>query len=213
MPPSVIALYVVAALIVVFGGFAFEHYIWIRPLEAREKARVEELVREKLIEAERLKEVAQQGIEAARKQALLETKEAELQLRAEMENEQREKRAEIQRLERRLAQREESLERRVESLEGRERQLQDRDAILASAKSEADSLLQQQREKLRQLAGLSRDEARALFLKTVEDDSRHDAAKLMRDIEDAARREGERKARQIVTDIIQRCSVDQTSET
>ena len=71
MSPSVIAL-IVAAVIVVIGGFTFEHFIWIRPLEAREKARVAELVREKMIEAERLKEVAQQGIEAARKQALLE---------------------------------------------------------------------------------------------------------------------------------------------
>ena len=98
-----------------------------------------------------------------------------------MENEHREKRAEIQRLERRLAQKEETLERRVELMEGRERQLSERDASISAAKREADELLQQQRNKLQELAGLSREEARALFLKTVEDESRHEAAKLMRE--------------------------------
>ncbi|HLJ54961.1 MAG TPA: Rnase Y domain-containing protein, partial [Chthonomonadaceae bacterium] len=213
MSPLVVAIYAVAALVVVFGGFAFEHFVLIRPLEAREKARVEELVRERLVEADRMKEAAQQSIESARKQAQLETKEAELQLRSEVENEHREKRAEIQRLERRLAQKEETLERRVDLLESRESQLHERDAAVAAARQEADALLQQQRDVLQRLAGLSREEARALFLKTVEDESRHDAAKLMREIEDAARRDGERRARRIVSDVIQRCSVDQTSET
>ena len=214
MSPLVVAiLCAVAAIVVVMVGLAFGHFVLIRPLEAREKARVDELVRGRMIEAERLEEAAQQGIESARKHAMLETKEAELHLRSEMENEHREKRAEIQRLERRLTQKEETLERRVELMEGRERQLQERDTALSGAKQEADSLLVQQRDRLQQLAGLSRDEARALFLKTVEDDSRHEAAKLMRDIEESARRDGERKARQIVTDVIQRCSVDQTSET
>ena len=214
MSPLVAALlYVTAAIVIVIGGFAFEHFILIRPLEAREKTRVDELVRERTAEADRLKEAAQQAIESARKQALLETKEAELQLRSEMENEHREKRAEIQRLERRLAQKEETLERRLETMEGRERQLQDRDAAVTLAKQEADSLLAVQNDRLQQLAGLSREEAKGLFLKSVEDDSRHEAAKLMREIEETARRDGERKARKIVTDIIQRCSVDQTSET
>jgi len=210
MSPLVIA---VVALITVVVGFCVGFFILIRPLEARERARVDELVREKMIEADRLREVAQQSVETARKQALLETKEAELHLRSEMENEHREKRAEIQRLERRLAQKEETLERRVESMEARERQLQERDTAIAGAKLEAESLLAQQRAKLQTLAGLTREEARSLFLKNVEDESRHEAAKLMREIEDGARRDGERKARQIVTDIVQRCSVDQTSET
>jgi ribonuclease Y len=164
MPPLVIATYVVTALITVAVGFGIGFFILIRPLEARERARVDELVREKMLEAERLREVAQQSVETARKQALLETKEAEPHLRSEMENEHREKRAEIQRLERRLAQKEETLERRVETMEARERQLQDRDSALAAAKLEADSLLAQQRTKLQTLAGITREEARGLFL-------------------------------------------------
>ena len=131
-----------------------------------------------------------------------------------MENENREKRAEIQRLERRLAQKEENLDRRADSLEGAgTSDTGARSADRSVCGRRWRRLLAKQRQELQRLAGLSQEEARALFLKNIEDDSRHDAAKLMRDIEETARRDGERSARQIVTDIIQRVRVDQTSET
>jgi ribonuclease Y len=66
---------------------------------------------------------------------------------------------------------------------------------------------------LERLAGLSGEEARAQVLKAVEDESRHEAARLIRDIEERAKEEGERRARNIVTLAIQRCAVEQTSET
>lgn len=214
MSPLVIAVfYGLSFILVAAGAVALEHHFFIRPLEARERARIQELVQVQAAEAQRIKEDALKELEASRRQALLEAKEDALQFRTEVENENREKRAEIQRLERRLAQKEENLERRVEGLEAKERQLQERELDIASSRQEIDALLAQQKEALQRLAGMSTEEARALFLKTVEDDSRHEAAKLMRDIENVARKEGERKARQIVTDIIQRCSVDQTSET
>src|SRR5579871_295940 len=176
------------------------NYVLIRPMEAREKARVEQVVQAQIAEAHRIKEDAHKDLESSKRQALLEAKEDALQLRTEVENENREKRAEIQRLERRLAQKEENLERRAEGLETKERQLQERDAELTSGKHELETLMNRQRQELQRVAGLSTEEARTLFLKTVEDDSRHEAAKLMRDIDDTARRNGERKARQIVTD-------------
>lgn len=211
--PSVNAFYVLYTVFAVLVGFAFEHFILIRPLEKREKARVEELIGAKTADAERLKGEAQREIEATQRQARIESKESALQLRSEIDIENREKRAEIQRLERRLAQKEESMDRRTETLETRERQVQEREAANAILRQDAESLIERQRQELQRLAGLSTEDAKALFLKIVEDESRHDAARLMRDIEDAAKRDGERRARQIVTDVIQRCSVDQTSET
>ncbi|MCW3096971.1 MAG: metal dependent phosphohydrolase, partial [Chthonomonadaceae bacterium] len=136
-----------------------------------------------------------------------------LQLRAEVENENREKRAEIQRLERRLSQKEENLDRRTDAQEEKERELRTRELHLQASRAEVEAHQIQHKQELQRLAGLSREEARQLFLKNVEEESRHDAAKLMREIESTAKRDGERKARQIVTDIIQRCSVDQVSET
>jgi len=189
------------------------YYILVRPLAARETARVQELVQVQIAEAQRIKEDALKELNASRRQAILEAKEDALQFRTEVENENREKRAEIQRLERRLAQKEENLDRREEGLAGKDHQLDLREVDINRSKQDLEILLAQRKEELQRLAGMSTDEARTLFLKAVEDDSRHEAARLMRDIENSARKEGERKARQIVTDVIQRCSVDQTSET
>jgi ribonuclease Y len=205
--------YVLEFILVAVVTMALAQHYLIRPIEARERARVQELIQSQQTEAQRLKEDALKEVESSKRQALLEAKEDAIQLRTEVEKENREKRADIQRLERRLAQREESLERRSENLENKERHIQEREAEVVAAKQEVESLLVQQRQGLQRMAGMSAEEARTLFMKAVEDDSRHEAAKLIRDIEDTARRDGERRARQIVTDIIQRCSVDQTSET
>ncbi len=213
MSPLVIAVCCVAVILVVTLTVASGYYFLVRPLAARESARVQDLVQVQIAEAQRIKEDALKELDASRRQAVLEAKEDALEFRTEVENENREKRAEIQRLERRLAQKEENLDRREEGLEAKDQQLELRESDINKHKQELEILVTRRRDELQRLAGMSTDEARTLFLKTVEDDSRHEAAKLMRDIENAARKDGERKARQIVTDVIQRCSVDQTSET
>ncbi len=214
MPYNVVIAYLVLALLLsALVGWAFEHFVLIRPWESRLKLREQDLEKAQIVEASRLKEDAQKELEASRRQALLEAKEEALQLRAEVENENREKRAEIQRLERRLSQKEENLDRRTDGQEEKERELRTREATLQANRAEVEAHQLQHKQELQRLAGLSREEARQLFLKNVEEESRHDAAKLMREIEASAKRDGERKARQIVTDIIQRCSVDQVSET
>jgi ribonuclease Y len=205
--------YVIEFLLIAVVATAAARYLLIRPMETRERARVEEMVQARLQEVERVKQEAKNELEASRRQALLEAREEALQLRAEVENENREKRAEIQGEGRRLAQKEEALDRRAESLENKEQELRRREVDLDKERQELDQLLARQKQELQRLSGLTPDEARALFLKTIEEESRHDAARLMRDIEEAARREGERRARHILTDIIQRCAVDQTSET
>jgi ribonuclease Y len=208
-----IAYLVLALLLSVLVGWAFEHFVLIRPFEARLKLREQELEQAQIAETSRLKEDAQRELEASRRQALLEAKEEALQLRAEVEHENREKRAEIQRLERRLSQKEENLDRRGDAQEEKERELRGRETSLQAVRAEVEAHQQHHKQELQRLAGLSQEEARHLFLKSVEEESRQDAAKLMREIEAAAKRDGERKARRIVTDIIQRCSTDQVSET
>jgi ribonuclease Y len=175
--------------------------------------RYEQLAQEKIAECKRVQEEAERQAEARRKEALVEAKDEAYRLRAEMERENREKRAETQRLERRLAQREEGLERRVEAVEKKERSLQQREAELQKAQSRVEDLAAQQQAELRRISGLSPEEARSIFLRNIEEQYRHEAAKLVRDIEEEARTDGERRARQIVTQAIQRCAVDQTSET
>lgn len=175
--------------------------------------RIETEAQQKIAEAEKIQEEARKQAEAHKREALIEAKDEAYRLRAEIERENREKRAEVQRLERRLAQKEEALERRLESVDKKERSLQHHEAELSERDRETASVLDQQRAELQRISGMSAEEARGLFLKSIEDESRRDAAKLIRDIEDEARRDGERRARNVITQAIQRCAVDQTSET
>lgn len=176
-------------------------------------AQIEELSKQKLAEADKIREEAQKQADSQKREALLEAKDEAYRLRAEIDTENREKRAEVQRLERRLAQKEEALERRVETVDQKERSLQHREAELADKDRDLTTMVEHQRGELQRISGMSVEEARGLFLKTIEDESRRDAAKLIRDIEEEAKRDGERKARNIITLSIQRCAVDQTSET
>ncbi len=210
--PNIANILIAVVLAIVFtlsAGYVF----LVRPLKARESERFQELAQGQAADTQRHKEDTLRELDNLKRQAVLDAKEEALKLRTEVENENREKRTEIQRLERRLDQKEENLGRREESLEARDRHIQERDAELTKIKQELDCLLTKRITELQKIAGMTREEATSVFLKTIEDESRHEAAKLVRDIEDAARKDGERKARQIVTDVIQRCSVDQTSET
>ena len=91
--------------------------------------------------------------------------------------------------------------------------LADREVEAERLRVELVNLVSRQRTELERIAGLPADEARTLVLKAVEEESRHEAARLTRDIEEKAKEEGNRRARNIITMAIQRCAVEQTSET
>ncbi|NLI00539.1 MAG: ribonuclease Y [Chthonomonadales bacterium] len=156
---------------------------------------------------------AEKQVEALKREALLEAKDEAYRLKAEIENENKERRAELQRLERRLAQKEETLDRRSDAADRRERALQQQEAQVEQAQREAAQLLDKSKAELHRIAALTADQARAMVLQAAEDSCRRDVAKLVRDIEEEAKREAERRARYHVTQAIQRCAVDQTSET
>ncbi len=175
--------------------------------------RLAEQARTKALEADKIKEESHKQAESHKREALIEAKDEAYRIRAEIERENREKRAELQRLERRLAQKEEALERRLESADKKERSLQHREAEADEQNVRLNEALQLQRTELQRISGLSVEEARGLFLGKIEQESRQDAARLIKEIEEEARRDGERKARSVITLAIQRCAVDQTSET
>lgn len=159
------------------------------------------------------KELLQKEIEAKRKEVLLEAKEEAYRIRAEIERENREKRAEIQRLERRLTQKEETLDRRLENLDRKERAVAQKEGEAQQMLEEAASLVKQQRSELEKTAQLSVDEARRLLLAQLDREMERETAKLIRQAEEQAKEEAERKARDIITLAIQRCAVDQAAET
>lgn len=207
MNPIIDGIVIVIAFACIVGAvFSYIQF------QAKSKS-IEQLAQQRITEADRIKQDAETLAETRKREALIEAKDEAYRLRADIERENREKRAEIQRLERRLAQKEEALERRLDSIDKKERSLQHREADIEKKAEEVEGLTAQQRAELERISSITAEEARALFLKAIEEESRHEAAKLIRSIEEEAKREGERRARNIITGAIQRCAVDQTSET
>jgi len=168
--------------------------------------------RRRLAQAQRELERAQGELEAKRKEALLEAREEAHRLRKEVERENRERRQELQRTERRLSQRDESLERRGEALEKRERAVEGREGELARLREAAEKERQRWREELERAAGLGAEEARRIVLEEAQKEARHEAAMLLEQIEEETKREGDRRAREIISLAIQRCAVEQVAE-
>ncbi|MCL6453415.1 MAG: ribonuclease Y [Alicyclobacillus sp.] len=179
------------------------------------------LVRKKIAEAKigsaeakalEIIESAHRDIEAKQKEALLEAKDEAHRIRLDAEREGRERRAELQKLERRVLQKEESLDRKLEALDRRSEGLREKERALAEREAEIERLYAQQVEELERISGLTQESARALILEAVERESRHEAALLMKEIEQQARADAEKKARDIVATAIQRCAADHASE-
>ncbi|MFB5191499.1 ribonuclease Y [Alicyclobacillus fastidiosus] len=157
-------------------------------------------------------ENAQRDVDARRKEAILEAKEETHRIRQEAEKELRERRNEIQRLERRILQKEESLDRKLEAQEQKAEDLRKQEANLESLRDEIESLRLEQVRELERVSGLTRESARELILNQVERETRHDAAVMVKQIEQEAKREAERRARDIIAMAVQRCAADHASE-
>lgn len=162
--------------------------------------------------AERILQDAADKAEQARKGLMTETKEEIFRLRQEVDKETKERRNELQRTERKLEQKEENLDKKLDNVSKREEDLRQRQEDL---KAKLDKLSQRERElltKLEEIAQLSRDEAKQLLLSEVETEANHLIGLRLKEMEEKAKREADRKAQEIVAVAIQRCSVDFTSE-
>ncbi|MDI6689013.1 MAG: ribonuclease Y [Actinomycetota bacterium] len=191
----------IAILIGLLVGFLIRKYVGEAKIVSAEEA------------AKRILSEAQKEAERMRREALVEAKDEIHAMRTEVERENREQRAEFQRLEKRLAQKEEILDNRAIALDKREKALVARENELAKLESELKSIYAEQKHMLERLAGMSADEAKELLLKRIREEARHDAAKIIHDIESKAREEAEKRARNIISLAIQRCAADHVAET
>jgi ribonuclease Y len=164
-------------------------------------------------EARSLLDEAHKDAEAKKREILVEAKDEVHRLRGETEKELRERRQETQRQERRIQQKEEALDRKVEGLERREEALNRREKDLERGHASLVEIRARQIAELERVSGLSTEEARRLILAQVEEESKLEAALLIRDMESAAREEAERRGRDIVSLAIQRCAADHVAET
>src|SRR2546427_9773108 len=146
------------------------------------------------------------------KEKLLEAKEEAVKIRTAAEQEAREYRAQSQQIEKRLLQKEENLDRKGEDLNRRERDLSNQQKALDDIKSQLEESVRQQERELQRIANMTRQEAQGILMAQVEQDLRNEVARKVREAELSARDESERRAREVVTESIQRIAADQTAE-
>ena len=163
--------------------------------------------------ANRMIKEAEETIEAKKKESLMEAKDEIHRLRSDMERENKERRNDLQRQERRLVQKEENLDRKIDAFEKKEENLTVKESKLNAAQEKVDALYQRQLQELERLSGLSSEDAKQELLAAVRDDVQHDTAVMIKEMEQRAKEEADKKARDIIALAIQRCAADQVAET
>ena len=165
---------------------------------------------------EKSREIIDEALKTAetkKREALLEAKEESLKTKNELEKETRERRAELQRYERRVLSKEENLDKKSETMEKREAGLAAREEALNKRNSEVESLYEKGIQELEKISGLTSEQAKEYLLKSVEDEVKHDTAKLIKELENKAKEEADKKAKEYVVTAIQRCAADHVAET
>lgn len=163
--------------------------------------------------AHKIVEDAAKEAEARKKEIMLEAKEDSIRTKNELEKEVRDRRNELQRNERRLFQKEETLDRKTEALERKDEQMAKKLEGLEKQKEEAKALHEKQLHELERISGLTTEEAKNYILAMVENDVKHEATLMIKETENKAKLEADRRSREIVANAIQRCAVDHVAET
>ena len=200
-PIAVIVIMIIEAIIIWNQARSYERKQYDSKVgSAEEKSR--EIIDEALKTAETKK-----------REALLEAKEESLKTKNELEKETKERRAELQRYEKRVLSKEENVEKKADALEKKEADLVRRENVLSKRTAEVEAQYEQGIQELERISGLTSEQAKEYLLKSVEEDVKHDTAKLIKELENKAKEEAEKKARDLVVTAIQRCAADHVAET
>ena len=172
------------------------------------------------LDAEKIVEEAKRQGETRLREADVAAKEKLLQARTEFESVSRKRRSELESLERRLTQKEDNLDKKGEELARREKDLNQTDRSLSSREKslekkegELDRMIDEERVKLEQIAGLTAQQARDELIRVLEDEARIEAAHIVKRLEDEARETANKQAQRIIGMAVQRAASDYVSET
>jgi len=164
-------------------------------------------------EIERTTADASRAAEAIRREAQVEAREAALTLRAEAEAELQDRRAETIKAEERVTAKEQDLDRRLGDAGRHEQALADRETHVKELQAELKEAKDEQLRKLEQIAGLTAGDARKQILEETEEKIRHEMGRLVRVAEEEAQAEAKRRARNLVSDALQRVAASHAAET
>ena len=151
--------------------------------------------------------------ETKKREALLEVKEESLRTKNELEKETKERRNELQKYERRVLSKEESVDKKADAVEKREAECTAKVAELQKREKKVEELEQKGVQELERISGLTSDQAKDELLRSVEDDVKVDVARLYKELENRAKDEADKKAKEYVVNAIQKCAVDHVAET
>ncbi|MBR4530487.1 MAG: ribonuclease Y [Lachnospiraceae bacterium] len=197
----------VSALIAVFATSAYQKKnadTKIGDAEGRARKIIDDAL-------ESAKEIKRES-EEKKRESLLEVKEESLKAKNELEKEMRERRAEVQRSERRIQQKEENIDKRADTLERKEQSLNDREKALDKKNEELSRLNEQRQKELERITGLTVDQAKEMLLDSVREDVKRDTAILIKTLENEAKEEADKRAKELVVGAIQRVAADNVAE-
>lgn len=193
------------AIIAIILGFGIGYFARKKSAEAQISS-AEDAARKIIEDAER-------AGEAKKKESLVEAKEEIHKLRNELDRETKERRSELQRLERRLLQKEENLDRKIDSLEKKEEVLNRKEIELDKSQEKVNELYTKQLAELERLSGFTSEEARNMLLASAQEEIKHETAMMIKELEQQAKEEADKRAREIISLAIQRCAADHVAET
>jgi len=164
-------------------------------------------------EAKRLVDLAKVEAENMKKEEIFKAKEEIMNSRKELDQEIKERRSEVQKQESRMIQKEENLDRRSENLEKKEKSLEQEERSIEIQKNEVEELKVRELEELQKIAGLSTEEAKEFLLTQMESEITSEKAKLIKDLNQKAKEEANKNAKELISYAVQKCAADHTSET
>ena len=164
-------------------------------------------------EAKRVVDLAKVEAENMKKEEIFKAKEEIMNSRKELDQEIKERRSEVQKQESRMIQKEENLDRRSENLEKKEKDLENEYQSLENQKEEVNKVYEKQVEELQRIASLSKDEAREYLLNEMDKEITTEKAKIIRELNQKAKEEANKNAKEIISYAVQKCAADHTSET
>ncbi len=201
--------FVAVTVVLVIVAAVISHFVTVSNL----KKNAESKIGNAESKAREIIDDAVKTAEAKKKESLLEIKEESIKNKNELEKETKERRAELQRYEKRVLSKEESLDKKADAIEKREAGFAAKEEQLRQREAKVEALGQQRVQELERISGLTSEQAKEYLLKTVEEDVKHDTAKMIKELEVQAKEEADKKAREYVVTAIQRCAADHVAET
>ena len=204
-----IGIVIAVAVVLIVVAAVISHFLTVSNL----KNNAESKIGNAEARAREIIDDAVKTAEAKKKESLLEIKEESIKNKNELEKETKERRSELQRYEKRVLSKEETLDKKSEAIERREAGFTAKEEELRQREAKVEELSQQRVQELERISGLTSEQAKEYLLKTVEEDVKHDTAKMIKELEAQEKEEADKKAKEYVVTAIQRCAADHVAET